>query len=73
MLSQYTLCCYPLGSEKTPFSSIDLSQDAQLHVGGKQTFTIRDQGHSTYHFSFVSQAEKNKWLTAFQSVGGLQR
>ena len=73
VLSQYTLCCYPLGNEKTPFTSIDLSSDAVLKVGGKQSFTIRDQGHTTYHCFFASQAERNKWLVAFQHVGKLQR
>ena len=73
LLSQHTLCCYPLGNEKTPFSSLDLSSDAWLHVGGKQSFSIRDQTRTTHHFFFVSQAERTKWMAAFQHVGGLQR
>ena len=73
MLTQHTLSCFPLGSEKTPFTSLDLSSNAVLSVGGKQSFTIRDQTHTTYHFFFPSQAEKLHWMAAFQQIGGLQR
>ena len=73
MLTQHTLSCFPLGAEKTPFASLDLASDAVLSVGGKQSFTIRDQTHASYHFFFPAAAEKLKWMAAFQQVGGLHR
>ena len=73
MLTQHVLACFPLGSEKTPFTSLDLSSLATLTVGGKQSFNIRDQTHTTYHFFMTSQAEQHAWMRAFQQIGGLQR
>lgn len=67
------LYCYPVGDHKPPFSELDLSAGADLHVSNNTTFIIKDQTWTSYMFQARNLEERNTWLGALQLVEGLHR
>ena len=73
VLLGHGLYCYPIGSNKPPFSELDLSASAALSVSNNTTFTIKDQTWTTYSFQAASVDGRNTWLAALRQVPGLSR
>ena len=72
VLLGHFLYCYPVNNNKTPFSELDLSFQAQLSVSNSTTFSIKDQTWTTYSFQAANTEDRNVWLSALRCVEGLR-